>query len=142
MKLCNTVRIDLQQKTETSFETQSGYVVTRNSCSCTFFSSMKVPCRHIFKLLQTYESDLFVPSLCLERWTKQYYNASHSSLSDSEHRTLPQPISIQRIRVPDEISKLKKASNVTKEINNLAAGMTTSQYELLWQDAGLKKRDE
>lgn len=129
LELCNTVRIDLRQISTTTFETQSGYIVTKESCSCTFYSAMKVPCRHIFKLLQSQECDLFVPSLCLERWTKQYYNTSHPALSANEQRILPQPISVHRLRVPDEISKYKKTATVTKEINNLAASMSSSQYD-------------
>lgn len=60
---------------------------------------------------------------------KKYYAESHPSLSNFENRTMPQPVSVQRIRVPDEISKYKKTATITKEINNLAAGMSSSQYD-------------
>ncbi len=129
LKLCNTVRIDLKRKSETTYETQAGYIVTKESCSCIFYSAMRVPCRHIFKLLQAEECDLFVPSLCLERWTKRYYNQSHPALSAGDQIVLPRPIHVQWIRVPDEISKYRKAANITKQINNLAASMSTSQYD-------------
>lgn len=130
MKLCEEKQIVLTQTTEDIFETQSGYVVTKTFCSCMFFRSMSIPCRHIFKLLQNENCDLYVPALCSVRWTKQYYRESHPSLSAYDQVNPPQPISVQRIRVPDEVSKYKKTANVTKEINNLASSMTPAQYAI------------
>lgn len=94
-----------------------------------FATSMKLPCRHVFQLLQSTNDDLFVPALCDVRWTKQYYYKSHPALSAYEQIPHPQPVSVSRTRVPAEIEKYKKASTITKEMTNFAASMSTDQFD-------------
>ena len=43
-----------------------------DKCDCAFYRCMKLPCRHIFKLLNDRGQDLYVPQLVAERWTQQY----------------------------------------------------------------------
>ena len=43
-----------------------------DKCDCTFYRCMKLPCRHIFKLLNDRGQDMYVPHLVAARWTQQY----------------------------------------------------------------------
>ncbi|KAL5236993.1 hypothetical protein ACI65C_004403 [Semiaphis heraclei] len=38
---------------------------TENNCTCLFYNSMRLPCRHIFNLRKKH--------LCDERWTRNFY---------------------------------------------------------------------
>ena len=46
--------------------------VTHNICTCTFWKSMRLPCRHILAVREKNELPLFEPSLASTRWTKRY----------------------------------------------------------------------
>ena len=47
-------------------------MVTCNTCMCTFWKSMRLPCRHIFAVRDKCEIPLFDPLLPSTRWTKSY----------------------------------------------------------------------
>ena len=51
--------------------------VTESSCECMFFSSMLLPCRHIFALRSKLALSLYDPDLCNVRWTTSYYRSTH-----------------------------------------------------------------
>lgn len=113
---------------------EQGYTVTKEHCSCMFFSAMVIPCRHIFKFLSIKEDDLFLPNLVAERWTKAYYYQSHPALNNYEHIAAPQPISFKTIRVPEEINKFKKTATLTKDINNALCNMSNSEFEYFYHE--------
>ncbi len=69
-----------------------GHTVTEHSCSCMYFSAMKIPCRHIFQFLTLNEEDLFIPNLVEPRWTLAYFYKSHPALNNYEHIAAPRPI--------------------------------------------------
>jgi len=46
--------------------------VTIIKCDCKFFRSMTLPCRHIIKIRQLKNLEIFDEALCLPRWTKSY----------------------------------------------------------------------
>ena len=56
------------------------YTVTHNSCNCTDYNSMGLPCRHLLKVRSIKKLNLFDEYLCKERWTKQYFLKHHRSL--------------------------------------------------------------
>lgn len=49
---------------------QPACIVREEECGCRFFNAMKLPCRHILKLLKLQQKDLFVAKMCTERWHK------------------------------------------------------------------------
>ena len=51
------------------------------TCSCGFYVTMDLPCRHIFALRSHSELGLFEPKLCTMRWTREYYRNSHRVFS-------------------------------------------------------------
>ena len=50
--------------------------VTTLKCSCCFFNSMMLPCRHIFSLRKKTGVSLFDRNLCANRWTNEYFEAN------------------------------------------------------------------
>lgn len=127
-QLCEKFPAPLTEVDRDVFRTQSGYTVSKDYCSCPFFKAMKLPCRHIFKLMESQSLDLFMPTVCLYRWTKQCYNKSHPALSAYKEVLAPQPISVQKMKVPDEVNKYKKASTITKQINDGVSTLTPDRY--------------
>ncbi|KAG1650974.1 Zinc finger SWIM domain-containing protein 3 [Nymphon striatum] len=51
-------------------------VVFVDSCECSFFTSMLLPCRHVFGVRRHLNFPLFDESLCALRWTVHYYKSS------------------------------------------------------------------
>ena len=43
-----------------------------SSCSCLFFSTMQLPCRHLLFILVQQNKNIFNKEMIAERWTKQY----------------------------------------------------------------------
>lgn len=132
-KLREEVPIELVETDEGVFQSQSGYTVTTDSCSCGFFNAMNIPCRHIFKLLENKNLNMFEPSLCSNRWTKQYYHESHPALSAYDETAQPQPVFAHKVKRPDEVSKFKKAAAVTKELNNRASMLSGAEYDVFME---------
>lgn len=48
-----------------------------NSCKCSFFTVMKLPCRHILAFRSYLQMPLCDYNSCHVRWTKQFYLAGH-----------------------------------------------------------------
>ena len=65
-----------------SLQTSEGsQEVSATNCSCSFFNSMKLPCRHILQLRHKQGISLFDPNLCSKRWTNEYFRLNHKFLS-------------------------------------------------------------
>lgn len=140
-KLREKVIIVSKSNGNSVIETQSGYIVTKESCTCHFFTAMKLPCKHIFKFLEESVLHLYVPTLCCVRWTKDYYHKSHPALSAYENINVTEPISVREVRVPSEIDKYKKMSNMSKEICNLGASMSTGEYQYYMEKMAALKEE-
>jgi len=59
--------------------------VTVYSCSCIFYLSMRLPCRHMFALRTRLGQALYEPSTCDKRWTREYYKATQSLFVQCEN---------------------------------------------------------
>ena len=80
-------QLELQSKVTNSVRQSEGHYavksnathlnVTPTSCSCSFRSSMSLPCRHIFAVRHIEGVQLFDPSLCATRWFLDYYRSKH-----------------------------------------------------------------
>ncbi len=122
-------KVLIVNKRQNTYTTQSGYEVTNDYCTCPFFITMKLPCKHIFKLLENQDTSLYVPALCNERWTKAYYYSSSPALSGYGEIQQPKPIHVHAVRVPSEIDKFKKMNTLSKEICNMGASMANGKYQ-------------
>lgn len=88
------------------------------SCSCIFYSSMRLPCRHIFALRAKLNQPLFDPSLCDKRWTADYYKStqrlySHSSSSPSLSTSIHIQPAVSKL---SQHQKFRKAAVVTSQL--------------------------
>lgn len=108
--------------------TNYGRIVTLENCGCEFFKAMSLPCRHIFQLCHSNNLDLYLPSLCAARWTKEYYKKSHPALQSIPLVSAAPPLYVQKVRERDEIDKFKSASKVTKEINSMASSLPPDKF--------------
>ena len=61
--------------------------VTTTRCSCCFFNSMLLPCRHIFSLRKKNGVSLFDRSLCDNRWTNAYFMSKSTTFNNPDRDT-------------------------------------------------------
>jgi len=79
MSKCKSIEnvkiISTDKETESALIQSSEGVLLTNptKCSCSFVTSMCLPCHHILKLRQIYNIPLYDPNLYAERWTRNYY---------------------------------------------------------------------
>ena len=50
--------------------------VSSSACQCTFWQSIRLPCRHILAFRTSLGLDLFDQALCDRRWSMDYYCSS------------------------------------------------------------------
>ena len=56
-----------------SVKTSKGVLmVTKDSCECAFYTSNRLPCRHIFAIRKYNNEPLYCPEVCDKRWTRTY----------------------------------------------------------------------
>ena len=60
------------------------WIVDKNSCNCVFRLSMKLPCRHIFKVREELGVSLYDESLCNKRWTRNFYYGTQRVFVNNE----------------------------------------------------------
>lgn len=133
----NNVKFSFRSDTMALFENRNeSKLVSLKSCQCTFFNTMRLPCRHIFKFRDSKDLSLFDEALCLKRWTKVYYlensdiNISNTSLNFA---TPTQTQTTQGI-VEDIGKKLtnhekfNKVNNICNDIINSTTELSTEKF--------------
>lgn len=119
IELAKKVEFSLINRNEGIVENKNKDKVSSAGCTCMFFSSMNLPCRHILKFFMSNEVDSFVPEMCAMRWSKYYYQNSHPALSSHIQISNTKPIYVQSID-KSLIDQYKKSNAITKEIRSLA----------------------
>ena len=80
-------KVDYQWQTngnESNVHTSEGIItVTHQKCSCTFYQSMGLPCRHIFSLRVKDGISLYDAQICDARWTELYYRSKKKSVDQA-----------------------------------------------------------
>ena len=107
--------------------------VTTDRCTCYTFTSMKIPCRHIFALRKELGEALYSPKLCDKRWTKKHYSNCHRIFNhnndemevDDYDILCGDSITIEkeqhRARVLSQQEKYKKAFVVAQKIASITS---------------------
>lgn len=119
----------LQQKS-TIVESTS----TDQSCSCAFFRSMKLPCKHIFKKREQKNLSLFDPTICDNRWTRNYYIKSHvifNTLSNDQVQCSSLSITHQpeqSTRCLTSHEKFRRASMYSTKISEILSTVSNDQF--------------
>ena len=118
--------------------------VSHFRCSCCFFQSMKLPCRHIFRLRQKSGVSIYDNNICAVRWTNTYYRSTHKSLktfnqsngnsfptsSDQTETDTVVNISTQNTKKKlNSHEKFSKALNLWKKISNVISQSSQEQFE-------------
>jgi hypothetical protein len=91
-----SVRIKISQ-TETE--------LAENNCKCTFFTSMKLPCRHIIASKKHAVKSLYDETLCADRWQIRHYKKSHTVLNPSTANPLSEDHSLLELSVLKSCNK-------------------------------------
>ena len=60
-------------------------IVTVNSCQCTFWMSMHLPCRHIFAVREHRQLPLYNSDGVASRWTRDYMRDKYTNKRDGVH---------------------------------------------------------
>jgi len=100
-----------------------------DSCSCSFYKSMRLPCRHIINKRRVTNNSIFVENRCDVRWTRNYYIKSHPP----EQTDLNIEIEIQRPKKSQKMltapEKYRKASIQTAKLAELLSEVSQFSFE-------------
>ena len=64
-----------------------------SSCTCLFYSTMQLPCRHLLYILVQQNKDIFNKEIIRERWTKEFITFSGQAEEHENVEDLPDSIS-------------------------------------------------
>ena len=79
--------------------------IAENNCKCTFFTSMKLPCRHIIASRKHAGKSLYDETLCADRWQIRHYKKSHRVLNPSTGNPLSEDHSLLELSVLKSCNK-------------------------------------
>ena len=98
------------------------------SCSCTFYSSNMLPCRHIFAVRIKYDMCLISEDMIAKRWLKNFQSVQSQSASKPSviNRIVKTPT--KRNRILSTPQKYSRAGNIAKDIASLITQLGTSQF--------------
>ena len=123
LRLAEKVKDIRENGEQFTVETSEGQrVVSVSDCSCIFYTSMSLPCRHIFALRSKLHQPLFVVDLCDKRWTSAYYRATQRLFSSSSSQLLlVTTASKEHCRKLSQHEKFRKALVLTSELASVAS---------------------
>ena len=105
-------------------QTSDGVInVTHSTCSCLFFSSMLLPCRHIFSLRKKSGVSLFDSSLCDQRWTRSYFRSEHRVFQSTSAETQT-TVEITAAKSSTKMTSQQKYSGALLEIKKVANALS------------------
>lgn len=113
-------------------------IVTFDRCSCPFFTTTHLPCRHIIALLSIKEQPVFNPNLCANRWKReiaQYvseFDYSVSNFTTSQLQVI-QAANRQRPRSMTANEKFRLSEKETKKICEIFAEKNQQEFNELLQ---------
>ena len=105
--------------------------VSSNSCECSFWQGMHLPCRHIFACRSAKEIDLFDSLLCIQRWTMDYYKQNQRSLASrlaSSSGFHVSTVTSSTPRVLSQHEKYRKCHLITSKLASLASESTMGEF--------------
>ena len=93
---------------------------TVDDCSCRFFKSMSLPCRHVMQLRQAVGlgMSVFCPDLCADRWKKDFNINSHQVMNSqlASNATYSVHTLSATSRVIGSTDKYRKAQSISNEL--------------------------
>ena len=97
-----------------------GVTVTQSTCSCLFYSSNQLPCRHILAVRKSTGLPLADLSIIHSRWHLGQYIANASTSRQGSSTVTVASIATKSKRASSAMEKYRKAYRVCKELASLA----------------------
>lgn len=109
---------------------------TKNICSCAFFTSMGLPCAHIFAFLEKVNEQIFQPDLILERYflEKNLFAGDFEYTLNAEQPSTSQVHLLRTSNPSAKMTHVRKFQIASKELNKigeLLASKPQSEFEQL-----------
>ena len=112
------------------------------TCECSFFNVMRLPCRHLFALFKKKNMDLYVPELCDRRWFmnkfenfKKSEGNSNSTPKQIPHKSVNredcQNIVSSRREELNELQKFREIREMAVNLADLSSKQPGSVYETI-----------
>ena len=104
-----------------------------NGCTCAFWKSMQLPCRHLFAVRSKLNLELCSSALCSERWTLDYYHRNHRILSDNYQDFGQSSLNLTKtscrpVVILSQQEKYRKAFRLSQKLPSLV-----SEHRRKWQ---------
>ena len=103
--------------------------VTATDCKCSFFTTMRIPCKHILVIRQFNNLDTFCPELVKIRWKAQYYNSKAHIAPARPRLNIPTQMTPRRGSAITERDRCKKAGNLLMELQNVMSQCGSNKFE-------------
>lgn len=100
-------------------ESRNVAIANATDCSCRFFKSMVLPCRHIIYFRKKKNVDDFAANLCAKRWLKA--NLPAELIGETQAAAAP--------RVLSQLEKYRKVHEVTQRIAEMVSEKPTALFE-------------
>lgn len=97
---------------------EGNLIVSSNSCTCSFFNGMQLPCQHLLKIRSIQGFSMFSSTLVAPRWTKQYYVNSRL-LTDNPPTSLD--IDINNVSTKKVMTEQQKCCLVSTRVKKLSS---------------------
>ena len=138
-QMSNRVDVELKEEENEEHEqqwyaesTEGKVLVNSSCCTCTFYKSMLLPCRHMFKLREVKNEGLFQTDGISERWKLETYTKSHRLFSSLPSERLAPQSSVtstpKRNRKLSQSEKYRKTQVLTQQIASLVSEATGNDY--------------
>ena len=129
IKDINNVKLYKRDDNITVVESSEGHLnVSSISCECTFFKSMKLPCKHILFVRSHEKLDLYCEDLVNKRWTLQNYKSCQRVFQPKPLSTIaaststpPHLLLTPRRANMTKFEKFRKASCISQQLASLAS---------------------
>jgi len=106
--------------------------VSSDSCSCSFFRTTNLPCRHILRLHTDSHMAVFTDTLAPQRWRRDFWYTSVATSADAPASVAMVQGSKRRNRILTETEKFREAKVITDELRYVTSqcGMTDFKHRI------------
>lgn len=122
-ELLNKVKIVENTSDEFISVASSGgnLIVSPNSCTCSFFQGMQLPCQHLLKIRSILGFSMFSSALVAARWTKQYYVNSRLLTDNPTMPPTSLDIDINNVTTNKVMTEQEKCRLVSTKVQKLSS---------------------
>lgn len=96
-------------------------IVSPNSCTCSFFHGMQLPCQHLLKIRSMKGLSMFSSTLVADRWTKQYFVNSRSLIDNPTMPAASLDFDINNVKTENVMTKQEKCCLISTTVQKLSS---------------------